>query len=72
MLCQGASEEAHKAVREEYGEGEWRTNYPTIESYTDVENYEISVEIYNTDEPDTIYTYVLKSINGKSSFQKVK
>ena len=71
MICQGASEEAHKAVREEYGEGEWRTHYPTIVSYTDVDNYEISVEIYKNDERDNIHTYVLKRINGKSSFQKV-
>lgn len=48
MACQAAGEQAHTAIREEYGDGEWTTNYPTVVSYTDKDNYEISVEIYNS------------------------
>ena len=70
MACQAAGQEAHEAVRKDYGEGDWTTNYPTILSYTDKENYEISVEIYKTDEPDTVHTYIFKNTNGEFSIEK--
>ena len=70
MACQSAGEQAHKAVREEYGEGDWITDYPTILSYTDKNNYEISVKIYIKDKPETAHTYINKNVNGKFSFEK--
>ena len=70
MACQAAGQEAHTAVRKEYGEGEWITDYPTILSYTDRNNYEISVNIYKTDAPDTVHTYIFKNTNGEFSIEK--
>ena len=70
MACQSAGEQAQTAVRNEYGEGEWFTDYPTIISYTDRNNYEISVKIYIKGKPDTAHTYIFKNTNGKFSFEK--
>ena len=70
MACQSAGEEAHKAVRKEHGEGEWITDYPTILSYTDKNNYEISVKIYLKNRPKTAHTYIFKNTDGTFSFEK--
>ena len=69
--CQAAGQEAQNAVREEFGEGDWRTNYPTILNYTDKNNYDINVEIYKEDEPDTVYTYHFVNSNGSFSIERV-
>ncbi len=70
MACQAAGQEAHEAVREEYGDGDWITDYPTILSYTDKNNYEISVKIYIQGKPDTAHTYIFKNTDGTFSLEK--
>ena len=69
--CQAAGQEAQSAVRAEFGEGDWITNYPTILNYTDKNNYDINVEIYKEDEPDTVYTYHFVNSNGSFSIERV-
>ena len=44
--------------------------FDTIISYTDRNNYEISVKIYINGKTDTTLTHIFKNTNGKFSFEK--
>ena len=72
MALKDAVQTAFDAAAKDFGNGTWKSKDPEVVSYTDKDNYQFNIEVYNDDDPDAgTHIYSITCKNGSKSCEKL-